>query len=259
MDLMTVCSHKVSETVKGLGGIEGISMVAAWPSRVTCVLFDLDGTLIDSAAGITACLAKTVAAFGGPTLSPSALTSFVGPPVAETLRILTDIPHRRIPEAVEEYRALSLREGIALSTVFPRVHALLGALRELGVPLAVATSKRESHARAMLELHKLDEAFVAISGAAEDDTASEKEVVITSALARLAASGVDVSAPVLVGDRSFDVRGAAAVGIPALFAAWGYGDADEAEGAYSTATDPDHAWELLRQSLSAVGDRKDLQ
>ena len=133
-----------------------------------------------------------------------------------------------------------------LSSVFPGVPALLGALRELRVPLAVATSKRESHARAMLELHNLDDAFAVISGAAEDDTASEKAVVIASALSRLAASGADVSAPVLVGDRSFDVRGAAAASIPVIFAAWGYGDAAEAEGSYATASDPHHAWELLR-------------
>ena len=76
-------------------------MGTEWPSRVTCVLFDLDGTLVDSAPGITACLAKTVVAFGGPTLMPAALMSFVGPPVADTLRTLTEMPLSRLPEAVE--------------------------------------------------------------------------------------------------------------------------------------------------------------
>lgn len=234
-------------------------MDTAWPPRVSCVLFDLDGTVVDSAPGITSCLAETVTTFGGPAFEPSALTSFVGPPVADSLRTLTGLPHSRLPEAVEAYRALYLRKGIALSNVFPGVHALLSALREVDVSLAIASSKRESHARAILELHHVDDAFTVINGAAEDDTASEKEVVIASALTRLTASGADVSAPILIGDRIFDVRGAVAARIPAIFAAWGYGDAEESEGSCATATNPHHAWELLQQSLLDGNPRKEPQ
>lgn len=224
-------------------------MDTVWPVRLTCLLFDLDGTLVDSAPGITSCLAETVAAFGGPALIPSDLIPFVGPPIVDSVATLTGLPHSRLPEAVQAYRARYLSEGIALSNVFPGVFGLLSSLSAANVPLAIASSKRESHVRAMLELHHLDDAFTVMSGAAEDDSESEKEVVIASALERLAARGVDTSAPVLVGDRSFDVRGAATAGIPAIFASWGYGSPEESEGSCATATDPHHAWELLKQSL----------
>jgi phosphoglycolate phosphatase len=217
---------------------------------VTCVLFDLDGTLVHSAPGITACLAETIAKFGGPVLRPSALTKFVGPPVADTLRTLTDLPQSRIPEVVEHYRSLYLKRGLADSTVFAGVPALLGMLRELGVPLAVATSKRESHARAILAMHSLESSFITISGAAEDDSHSSKEAVIGAALLRLAAH--DVSAPLLVGDRSFDVRGAAAAGIPSMFARWGYGLDEESDDADYVAATPSEAGDLLRQALAGT-------
>jgi phosphoglycolate phosphatase len=227
-------------------------MISPWPARVTCVLFDLDGTLIDSAPGVTACLAATIAAFGGPALKPSSLTSFIGPPVLDTLRALTDVSAARLADAVEYYRRLCLREGIGQSSVFPGVRDLLDKLRSHGVPLAVATSKRETHARAMLELHELHTAFAVISGGAEDESGSDKKTVIAAAMSRLAEGGSDSSLPVMIGDRSFDVRGAAAAGIPAIFAGWGYGAPGEGEDAHATATDPGQAWEMLRRSLISV-------
>lgn len=226
-------------------------MTAATPMRVTTVLFDLDGTLVDSAPGITSCLAETIMRFGGPALRPSALRPFVGPPVADTLRSLTDMPESRLGEVVEHYRALYLERGIAESSVFAGIPELLGMLRERGVPLAVATSKRQSHARAILELHGLHSSFAVVSGAAEDDSASAKHVVIRAALEQLAQLGADTTSPLLVGDRSFDIRGAAAVGVPSMFAAWGYGTAGEAEGAALVATDPIEAGVLLLHALGA--------
>ena len=120
------------------------------------------------------------------------------------------------------------------------------------MPLAVATSKRESHAQAMLRLHGLDSRFATISGAAEDDSSAAKDAVIRAAIDRLHRVGADVSAPVVVGDRSFDVRGAAAVGLPVIFAAWGYGAPDESAGAALIAHHPSEVAGLLRQWLTGT-------
>lgn len=231
-------------------------MPATLPARVSCLLFDLDGTLVDSAPGITRCLAETIQHFGGPAVRPAALVEFVGPPVTATLRAFTRIPAGRLPDVVAHYRARYLAEGIAQSAPFPEVPALLDTLRARELPLAVATSKRESHARAMLERHRLDSRFAVISGAAEDDTSAGKDAVIRSAIARLAALGADVSAPALVGDRSFDVQGAAAVGVPAVFAAWGYGAPEESAGAAVIAHHPSEVADLLPQSVAGSPVRK---
>lgn len=223
-------------------------MTATTLARLSCVLFDLDGTLIDSAPGITACLAATIREVGGPSLRPDSLRSFVGPPVVDTLRTLTSLPEGAIPAAVEDYRARYLATGLQQSAVFAGVPALLAMLREWGITAAVATSKRESHARAILDLHFLGQYFTVVSGAGEDDAGAGKDAVIMSALERL---GVSATNALMIGDRSFDMRGAAATGIPSMFAEWGYGAADEAEGAALIARDPHHASELLHDYLVA--------
>jgi phosphoglycolate phosphatase len=228
---------------------EQAPMTAAMPQRVTCVLFDLDGTLIDSAPGITHCLAETIERFGGPMVRPSSLREFVGPPVLETLRAFSAAAESRLPEVIADYRAAYLDHGLSNSSLFPGIPALLGMLGELHVPLAVATSKREDHARRILELHDIDPAFSVISGAAEDESSGAKHLVIRSALERLAASGADVSDPILIGDRSFDSIGAAALGIPMIFASWGYGAPEEAAGSVLVAEHPFEVSALLQQLL----------
>jgi phosphoglycolate phosphatase len=223
-------------------------MTATTLTGLSCVLFDLDGTLVDSAPGITACLAETIREFGGPSVRPASLRSFVGPPVIDTLRTLTSLPERQLPAAIENYRARYLATGLQQSSVFAGIPALLAMLREWGVLIAVATSKRESHARAILELHSLTRYFAVVSGAGEDEAGASKSAVIVSALERLGARG---SSALMIGDRSFDIRGAAATGIPSMFAEWGYGTADEAQGAAFVAHDPHRASALLHEYLVA--------
>jgi phosphoglycolate phosphatase len=221
-------------------------MVISTLDRVTSVLFDLDGTLVDSAPGITQCLSETIRAFGGPAVTPASLVPFVGPPVVDTIRSFTDLPSSRLHEAVEHYRARYLERGIVQSAVFPGIPALLGMLQELRIPIAVATSKRSTHARAILRHHRLDGAFAAVCGAAEDDSAADKPTVIRAALSDLGAAGEH---PVMVGDRSYDIRGAVALDIPAIFARWGYGAASEAEGALLAAANPSELGAALQPHL----------
>ncbi|KQV26359.1 HAD hydrolase-like protein [Yonghaparkia sp. Root332] len=222
-------------------------MTAGALTRVSCVLFDLDGTLVDSAPGITECLAQTVREFGGDDHPPESLREFVGPPVVETLRALTRVPAPELPRVVQHYRALYWERGMHESSVFPGIRALLDAIHRSNVPIAVATSKRESHARAILQLHSLESGFIAVHGAGEDDEGGGKVTVIRAALRSLAAAA---EAPLMIGDRSFDIRAASAVGIPSLFAQWGYGRRHESEGSIVTASDPLHARELISPLLS---------
>lgn len=164
-------------------------MNAALPSTLSGVLFDLDGTLVDSAPGITACLAETIAAFGGDPVTASELRHLVGPPVADSIRDYTGQDAAGVAAAIADYRSRYLERGIANSVVFPGVQSLLVGLREHGVPLAVATSKRESHARALLAHHHLDGAFDAIAGpprmtAAQTSVTSSRPPSRASALRR---------------------------------------------------------------------------
>ena len=114
-------------------------------------------------------------------------------------------------------------------------------------PLAIATSKPESTATRILEHFGFAPLFTVIAGASDDETRSEKADVITRALELLAERGVDVSRPVMIGDRIHDVDGAAAHGIPSIVAGWGYGAPEEAAGAIAIAASPADLPGLVRR------------
>jgi phosphoglycolate phosphatase len=80
--------------------------------------------------------------------------------------------------------------------------------------------------------------FINVCGASDTEGRASKADVIAELLLRLHSTGVDISSPAMVGDRSYDVAGAAKHGIPAIFALWGYGDAEEASQAAAVVPSP---------------------
>ena len=78
-----------------------ITVTRTW----TCVLFDLDGTLTDSAPGITSSLARMFAALGRPVPSPAQLIQYVGPPLLDSLRDFGGMTEPAAREALAVYRA----------------------------------------------------------------------------------------------------------------------------------------------------------
>ena len=148
-------------------------------------------------------------------------------------------------EALAIYRPRYLESGAFDSTPFPDVAAVLRAVRAVGIPLSLATSKPETPATLMLSHFGLLDCFDIITGASDDEVRSSKEDVVAEALVRLKAFGADLSRPVLVGDREHDVEGAAANDVPTIFVDWGYGAAAEQAGSLAVAHTPSELLRLL--------------
>lgn len=204
----------------------------------TCILFDLDGTIADSAPGITASLGYMFENLGLPVPSPDELREWVGPPILDSFRDRAGMSPEESAIALSIYRDHYLENGGNGSPIFPGIPTILRSIHDAGVPLALATSKPEFPASVILDHGNLTANFRVISGASIDEIRSAKKDVIAEALNRFRMIGVDVSRPVMVGDRDYDVEGAAAHGIPAIFVTWGYGSPGEAEGAIHTVNDP---------------------
>ncbi|WP_129586738.1 HAD hydrolase-like protein [Microterricola viridarii] len=199
----------------------------------SAILFDLDGTITDSAPGITASLARTFEALGRPVPDAAELLAYVGPPLLDSFRTRAGMSEDEAWEAIRVYRADY--NGSALDTaVFPGVAGLIERIKTAGVPLALATSKPETVATRILEAFGLAENFDVICGATEDESRSAKADIVAEALRRLREQGHDVSRAVMVGDRSYDTIGAAANGLPTILVEWGYGSPAEAADAYAT-------------------------
>jgi len=207
-------------------------------SPYTCILFDLDGTIVDSAPGIIASLAFTFEKMGKPIPGPTEMLAFVGPPILDSFRDLAHLDPAESATALAIYRENYLEIGVHDSTPFEGVGEVLRAIHESPIPLSLATSKPELPATLILEHLNLARFFDIITGASADEVRSAKKDVVEEALKRLEAMGADISRPVLVGDRKHDVEGAAAHGVPTIFVTWGYGSVAEQVGTVAVAESP---------------------
>lgn len=216
------------------------------------MLFDLDGTLTDSAPGITASLARAFEAIGRPVRSDEELLAFVGPPLLTALQAREDFSDDEARDVLDIYHGLAEESDLTGNAVFPGVAGVLAELQAAGIPLAVATSKPETRAVRILTHFGLAQYFTVIGAAADDDSRSEKAEVVAYTLAALSDLGVDVTNTVLVGDRSYDVEGATANGIPTIIVEWGYGSPAEAEGAIAVVHSIDQLRSLLLGQAAAA-------
>jgi phosphoglycolate phosphatase len=194
------------------------STVAARPQLV---LFDLDGTLTDSAQGIVSSFRHALSEVGAVAPDGDLAGRIVGPPMHHTLSEMGLGQHAAA--AIAAYRADYTTRGWAMNRLFDGIAELLADLQAAGVRLAVATSKAEPTARRILTHFGLDGHFEVIAGASVDGVRATKSEVVAHALAQLHPLPDRV---LMVGDRSHDVEGAAEHGIDTVVVGWGYGRAD---------------------------------
>ena len=194
------------------------STVAARPQLV---LFDLDGTLTDSAQGIVSSFRHALSEVGAVVPDGDLAARIVGPPMHHTLSEMGLGEHA--DAAIAAYRADYTTRGWSMNRLFDGITELLADLQSAGVRLAVATSKAEPTARRILTHFGLDGHFEVIAGASVDGTRATKSDVVAHALAQLHPLPDRV---LMVGDRSHDVEGAAEHGIDTVVVGWGYGRAD---------------------------------
>ena len=211
----------------------------------SAILFDLDGTITDSAPAITSSLAHTFELLGRPVPPASELLAYVGPPLLAAFREYAGMTDTEAAEALVVYRAHYSGEASLDTAVYPGVAGLLERIHAAGIPLALATSKPEQNAIKILNHFDLAKYFTVIVGASEDEVRSAKADIVKEALTRLEDSGADLSAPVMVGDRSYDAEGAAANDVPAILVEWGYGSPAEAAAATAVVHSADQLGKLL--------------
>ncbi|WOF23125.1 HAD hydrolase-like protein [Microbacterium betulae] len=213
----------------------------------SCILWDVDGTVADASAGILPRITAVLTDLGRTPPGADELSAWIGPPMLESFQVRGMLSPEEARDAVARYRALAARDGYASSVaLYPGVADLIRDLHDAGVPQATASTKPENQVRAILEHYDLADRFASITGASSDpDSLDTKSIVLGRALERLVAAGVDVSRPVLVGDRHHDVDGAADHDVPVIFVRWGFGTPGEDEGAIAVVDDIDQLRALL--------------
>ena len=197
------------------------------------ILFDLDGTLTDSAQGVINGVLHACEQLGIEPPESDVIQKFLGPPLSHSFREYAGVEPDAITDAVRIYREYYDEVGKYENRVFEGIPELLTELVNQGKRLAVATSKVDYAAVSILEHFNLDHHFDVIAGAdVSGELRGTKAGVIAHALEELRMC--DGTSVVMIGDREHDIFGAQAHDLPSIGVTWGYGSREELEMAEAT-------------------------
>ncbi len=205
------------------------------------VIFDLDGTLIDSRIGIHSSIVHTLKEMGVPAVDQELLSQFIGPPLIDSFQSVCDMSEADAERAVAVYKDYFAVEGIKGFAVYEGVPEMLWLLRASGVRMTIATTKDDIFAREIALNADFMPFLEAVIGSDREGTMLRKPELIAAALDALTVS-LPVSAYldgapriVMVGDHALDILGAKANNIASIAVTYGFGDDEELQQAQ-----PDH-------------------
>jgi len=197
--------------------------------RYSTVLFDLDGTIIDSAEGILKSFAYALTYFGVAVPDEEALRQYIGPPLLDSFQNGFGFPPDKATAATAKYRERYGTVGLRECRAYDGIPALLRELHGNGRNVVLATSKPEIYARQILENLGLADCFTQIVGSTLDGSRDSKTAVMRYALDSLQIT--DLSGCLMVGDRMYDGDAAAALGMDFAGVLYGFGSREELESA----------------------------
>lgn len=195
-------------------------------AELDCVIFDFDGTVADTGEGIIKSLQYSFEKMGREIPDMSDLKRFIGPPVHYSYTHFYGVSEDEVEIYIRKYRERYKEKGIYECRVYDGMRELLCELKSRGVKLGIASSKPEHLIYSVADYLMITDMFDAIVGVKSDNSRhSTKKDIILEAMEKLGAS--EKEKVLMVGDRCFDIDGAAEAGVKSCGALWGYGDKEE--------------------------------
>lgn len=196
------------------------------------ILFDLDGTLVDSSEAIRASLDHALRGMGLAFPGDRPVERLIGLPLVDIFRDEFGVTGEVAERAIADYRRHYDAEARSGTRVYEHVTESLEALCRAGCRLAVATVKPAPIASKVLADMGLAHYFSGVAGSSMDHTRRDKGDIIRHALQEFR---LDPARSAMVGDRAQDIRGARDNGLYAVAVTWGFGPRAEL-----IAAGPDH-------------------
>jgi phosphoglycolate phosphatase len=200
-------------------------------SQYPVLLWDLDGTLTDPADGIVHSVQYALRHYGM-WAEREELLSFIGPPLADSFAEKFGFSPEQSREAVEIYREYFRKDGMYQNVPYDGIQELLEKLQAAGKKMYLASSKPEPLCEQILEHFGLRRYLDGVAGSDFAGTRARKDQVIQYLLDRENLSSQQV---LMIGDRKYDVEGAAGFSIPCIGVLWGYGSREELKTAGAAA------------------------
>lgn len=195
---------------------------------MSLILFDLDGTLIDSEIGIVTSIEYALEKLGARLPPRETLRSWIGPPLRATFPLALGDDAAAVERAVALYRERFSTIGWREHTVYPGIGDAVEALATRGATLAVVTSKPDLYAGKIVASLPFGVRFEQVYAVSAQSSVSEKTELIAQALSDFGRPAAEAA---MIGDRRFDIEGARANGVRAIGVAWGFGSREELRAA----------------------------
>ncbi|MBE5899668.1 MAG: HAD family hydrolase [Lachnospiraceae bacterium] len=183
------------------------------------VIFDLDGTLIDTSEGIFNSVRYAEKMMGLDAIDEDKLKEFIGPPPKEMYKTLYGLTEEDALLAVKYHRDYGASNGYIESSPYNGIKDLLIELKSNGNILAIGTLKKQEVAESVIKHHKLDDCFDCILGM-NDSESLTKALIISSIVDKY---GIDKDNVIMVGDSVYDYEGARQVGVRFIGVLYGFG------------------------------------
>ncbi len=199
---------------------------------IRAVVFDLDGTLLNTLDNITAAVNHTLTAYGMPPRTQDEVRRFVGDGAAKLI-------FRAVPDGTDEdttarvladFRVYYAEHSLDLTAPYDGILPTLARLKEAGVAMAIVSNKPEISVEALRQHFFADYIDIALG----DRPDRPRKPAPDGTLQALALLGVSADEAIFVGDGEADVLTAKNAGLPCLSATWGFRDADDLRAAGAT-------------------------
>lgn len=188
------------------------------------VLFDFDGTLMDTSEGIFFSAKSTMRDLNQEIKPDVNMNLFVGPPLADSFRLTFNLKEELVEKACEIYRGYYSTVGMYKAKAYPHLEETLKKLRESGLRLGIATNKYPVLATQMAEYFGLRDYFDGIFGGSLTKKFSKADILLQAATTLKVE---DHSRILMVGDTKLDLDGAKANGMDFVGVSFGFGLKEE--------------------------------
>ena len=212
--------------------------------KYKAILFDLDGTLLDTLEDMADALNRTMDRFGLPHRSLREVRSFVGNGARRLIELAAGAEGERLEEILAVYKEDYDRNYLIKTAPYPGIMALLDRLHEAGCLVGIVSNKPDSTVQSLAEALFAGRADIAVG----EKAGVRRKPAPDTVLAAMEALGVTKAETVYVGDSEVDVMTARAAGVPCISVTWGFRDRYvlEKAGAETFADTCDALWQLLQ-------------
>lgn len=205
------------------------------------IIFDLDGTLLDTSPGIFGSVRYAEQQMKLPPVDDLLLPQFVGPPPKEMYMKIYGLTTEEALSAVSFHREYGIKKAIYEAEVYAGIPETLSELRKRGYKLAVATLKKQSIAEVILENFKLAQYFDSIVGMNDEENLTKKDTI------ELAMNQTDSSRAVMIGDSYYDYLGAKEADVEFIGVLYGFGFDQNSEYDFSVVYKPGEILDVIEE------------